>query len=290
MKNILEELYIKDKNEIFNTRYHLLEKLLNRSDDQAFVQDAVIVNKIIAGNRFYQIIMEYKHQNMMVMNQSIYNNLIDQIYSHDQFWSYFDYGRAEELLRYMLELCSIDIRNINRIITVKNTLHIDNDEKKTEYDIAYSSYLSGNYREALEMLSTLFNNGVHNAAGILGILYFKGLGTIKDYNKALYYLSYPQIRDKRLMDEEVEALHELIDLKYKTKVNSYNCLIITLLVAAFIVLSGFINTNMTCTIIYLIIMSLGCVLFIFTYLKKYIFDFSLWYLIMGCMFLSMLVM
>lgn len=290
MEGTLSKIYMKDGKKIFQDNYKLFEKLIETSEAPVFVRDAIIVNKIVNGNRFYSIVNEYSSQDTKKLDKNVYNVLIDQMYSHDQLWKESDIGRGEELLRYMLTLCGVDVSEIRKIIDVENKLNIHEEEKENEYEYAYSFYLKREFRDAFNILKTLVENGAHNAAGLLGLLYYEGIDSHKDYNKALYYLSYPHIRDKKIIDKETQVIHELMDLQYKSKINCIFCVVATFICMLFTLISGFVLTNPGVAAIYLLIMAAGCAIFGFTIYKKYIYDFSLWYLLVAVMFISMLIL
>ena len=289
MEKVLREIYLSDGIEMFQEKYHLLEKLLNRSDNQSFTQDALLVKKIIAGNKFFTIVRDYKKKSKYQIDKNVYNVLIDQMYCGDELWKSNDYARAEKLLRFMLQLCEISVEGIPVVIEQKNTIDISPAEIKAEYELAYNCYGRCLYKTAKDRASTIFENGARNAAGLLGLLYYKGLGTKKDYNKALYYLSYPQVRDVRLIQAEEQALEKLVDMKMKSQIGSVFVMAATLVCFLFLIMSGFMQTYTLVSVVYLLIMLLGAVASVFIYIKKYIYDLSLWYLVLGCMFLSMII-
>ena len=291
MEDYLTELYEKDGVSIFHTDYKLLLKLLLKYTKNPLRNDAYCINALLAGNVLYKSIVAAQKRDGHTISHVEYNVLLAQMYSADCFWKYGcnNPERVEHLLRMLYKIAGVAISTPMTFTSEKKKI----DDQKTlisELNSAKESYKSKRYSVAFEKSKTLFDNGVTTAATLLSRYYYHGNGTHKDYNKALYYLTYPHKRSKEQDKVEYAMLDNLLELRDKSMYCAAVCLVGSLLTFIFMIVTDFFVKHLVFALFNTVLLIAGSVLFIMSYKRKLIFDFSYWLLILGCMFLIILIL
>ena len=294
MKEYLKQLYEQNGAKIFLAKeYNLFSKLLEKYPDEPTRSDVYCINAILGGNAFYEAVMNCMEKNDAGLNLTTYNIFIDQVYSKDRLWRgvNFDHTRFERILRMLFEVAGLDVSRLPAPApdgTLKD--EATGDSYESEEEQARAAYRSGNYKAALAKGIILFENGVSSMANLLGKAWFYGKGTRKDYNKALYYFSSPHKKTKDQDMEERILLEQLLKMRDQTLYSIIICLICSAVVFLFMVFSGFFTGHMVLALIYLFVLAAGSVLLLTMFKKKLIFDLSYWFLVLGGMFLSIIML
>ena len=292
MEEYLMQLYEKDGVAIFHTDYQLLVKLLNKYPKDPLRADAYCIHAMLGGNALYKSINEAHRNGNHEVSHAEYNVLVAQMYSGDRFWKNesVEPTHIEHLLRMLYEVAGIEISGIPTTILDKEPEIDDKEALLSELSSAETLYEFKNYRVALEKSKTLFENGISSAAVLLSKAYFYGHGTHKDYNKALFYLTYPH-KKTRLQDKlERTMLDSLLELRDKSMYSAIICLVGSALAFFFMLLSGFFGKHLGFALFNTALLVAGGSLFVMIYKKKLIFDFSYWFLVLGFMFLIVLIL
>lgn len=293
MEEYLMQLYEKNGVAIFHTDYQLLLKLLNKYSQGTLRTDAYCIHALLGGNALYKSITEALKTENHEVSRAEYNVFISQMYSSERFWkdSSNDPAHLEYLLRMIYKVAGIDVSGIPVTINSNEPKVDDREVLLNELNNAEAAYeYYKNYRVALEKSKMLFENGVSSSAVLLSKAYFYGHGTGKDYNKALFYLTYPHKKTRQQDKEERNMLDSLLEMRDKTMYSTVVCLIGSVITLLFMVSVGFFSRHIGFAFFNTVLLTLGCVMFMITYKKKFIFDFSYWFLILGCIFLSVLVL
>lgn len=292
MEDYLTELYEKDGIAIFHTDYNLLLKLLRKYAKRSLRNDAYCINALLGGNVLYKSIVTAQKREEHTISRAEYNVLLAQTFSTDRFWNNGcgNPERIEQLLRMIYKIAGITLAGVPMTIT---STEIEVDDQETlinELNSAEASYNSKRYPAAFEKAKKLFDNGMTSAATLLSQCYYYGNGTRKDYNKALYYLTYPHKRSREQDKVEYAMLDNLLELRDKSMYSATVCLIGSLLAFIFMIVTGFFAKHLVFALFNTALLVAGSVLFIMSYKRKLIFDFSYWLLILGCMFLIILIL
>lgn len=292
MEEYLKQLFREDGVMIFHTDYQLFFKLLNKFPNEPQRSDSYCINAILGGNAFYQSVVFCLKKSDHKLNQYVYNAFVDQMYNGERFWKKegYDAGHFEELLRMLFEIAALDLSDIPKRIVAKDSAYMTNEELQRELKNAEMAYDAKLYRTAYEKANKLFESGINAAAGLLGMAYYTGNGTKQDYNKAMYYLSYPHARSEEKEQREREVLESILEMRDKAGYSVMMCLAGSLIVFIFMLITNFF---FRCTVLAIAeagLLAAGCVIFIRAYRRRYIFDFSNWFLLLGCMFLSVLML
>lgn len=292
MEEYLMQLYEKDGVAIFHTDYQLLLKLLDKYPKGPLRTDAYCIHAMLGGNALYKSINEAHKNGKNEVSRAEYNVLVAQMYSGDRFWKNesAEPAHMEYLLRMLYKVAGVEISGIPTTILDKEPKTDDKEALLNELSSAETSYEFKNYRAALEKSKTLFENGVGSAAVLLSKAYFYGHGTHKDYNKALYYLTYPHKKTRLQDKEERTMLDSLLELRDKAMYSAIICLVGSALTFFFMLLSGFFGKHLGFALFNTALLVAGGSLFVMTYKKKLIFDFSYWVLVLGFMFLIVLIL
>lgn len=293
MEEYLKQLFQKDGVMIFHTDYHLFLKLLNHFPVEPLRNDAYCINAILGGNAFYETIVNcLKNENHKV-DRTMYNVFVDQMYSGDRFWKkeVYDSGHFEQVLRMLFEITSLDLSDIPRRIAISShdTELIDIDVSG-QLEEAEEAYKAGSYKVAYDKAVRLFENGVGEAASLLGAAYYAGNGTKKDYNRALYYMSYPHTRSVEKNKKERMLLEKLLEMRDKTAYNILLCMSGIVLIFLVMIITKFFFLHTGLALISMFLLAAGGIALVFVYRKRYIFDFSWCFFLLGCMFLSILML
>lgn len=291
MEDYLAHLYEKDGIKIFREDYNLWEKLLNKYERGSLRADAYHVKPLLDGNAFYNSIVEARKDNNEI-SQTVYNAFIGQIYTPKHFWEDENIKpqRLEELIRMFYRVAGISIEGIPMTIVSEESEINDRKALQNEWNNAQTAYKNESYKTAFVKSEVLFHNGVGSAASLLSKAYYYGNGTYKDYNKALFYLTYPHSKNRAEEKEERAMLDTLLDLRDKSKYSAILCMVGSLIVFLLMLLSGFYGRNLAFAIFNTVLLVAGDALFVMTCKKKLIFDFSYWFLILGCMLLIILIL
>ena len=292
MEEYLMQLYEKDGVAIFHTDYQLLLKLLDKYPKGPLRTDAYCIHAMLGGNALYKSINEAHRSEKHEISRAEYNVFVAQMYSGDRFWKNesAEPAHMEHLLRMLYKVAGVEISGIPMTILEEEPKTDDKEALLNELSSAESSYEFKNYRAALEKSKTLFENGVGSAAVLLSKAYFYGHGTHKDYNKALFYLTYPHKKTKLQEKEERTMLDSLLELRDRATYSAIICLVGTVLTFFFMLISGFFGAHLGFALFNTALLIAGGFLFVMTYKKKLIFDFSYWFLVLGCMFLIVLIL
>lgn len=292
MEDFLTELYEKDGVAIFHTDYNLFLKLLRKYAKRSLRNDAYCINALLGGNVLYKSIVTAQKSEGHTISRAEYNVFLAQTFSADRFWNdgCGNPERIEQLLRMIYKIAGITLAGVPMTIT---STEIEVDDQETlinELNSAEASYNSKRYPAAFEKSKMLFDTGVTSAATVLSQCYYYGNGTHKDYNKALYYLTYPHKRNKEQDKMEYTMLYNLLELRDKSMYCAAVCLVGSLLELIFMIVTGFFVKHLVFALFNTVLLVAGSVLFIMSYKRKLIFDFSYWLLILGCMFLIILIL
>lgn len=292
MEDFLTELYEKDGVAIFHTDYNLFLKLLRKYAKRSLRNDAYCINALLGGNVLYKSIVTAQKSEGHTISRAEYNVFLAQTFSADRFWNdgCGNPERIEQLLRMIYKIAGITLAGVPMTIT---STEIEVDDQETlinELNSAEASYNSKRYPAAFEKSKKLFDSGVTSAATVLSQCYYYGNGTHKDYNKALYYLTYPHKRNKEQDKMEYTMLYNLLELRDKSMYCGAVCLVGSLLALIFMIVTGFFVKHLVFALFNTVLLIAGSVLFIMSYRRKLIFDFSYWLLILGCMFLIILIL
>lgn len=292
MEDYLTELYEKDGVAIFHTDYQLLLKLLLKFTKNPLRNDAYCINALLGGNVLYKSIVTAQKSEGHTISRVEYNVLLAQTFSADCFWKYGcgNPERIEQLLRMIYEIAGITLAGVPMTITSTDIETAYQETLINELNSAVASYNSKRYPAAFEKGKKLFDNGMTSAATLLSRCYYHGNGTHKDYNKALYYLTYPHKRSKEQDKMEYAMLDNLLELRDKSMYCAAVCLVGSLLTFIFMIVTGFFVKRLVFALFNTVLLIAGSVLFIMSYKRKLIFDFSYWLLILGCMFLIILML
>lgn len=292
MEDFLTELYEKDGVAIFHTDYNLFLKLLRKYAKRSLRNDAYCINALLGGNVLYKSIVTAQKSEGHTISRAEYNVFLAQTFSADRFWNdgCGNPERIEQLLRMIYKIAGITLAGVPMTIT---STEIEVDDQETlinELNSAEASYNSKRYPAAFEKSKMLFDTGVTSAATVLSQCYYYGNGTHKDYNKALYYLTYPHKRNKEQDKMEYTMLYNLLELRDKSMYCAAVCLVGSLLALIFMIVTGFFVKHLVFALFNTVLLVAGSFLFIVSYKRKLIFDFSYWLLILGCMFLIILIL
>ena len=85
-------------------------------------------------------------------------------------------------------------------------------------------------------------------------------------------------------------LDNLLELRDKSMYCAAVCLVGSLLTFIFMIITGFFVKHLVFALFNTVLLVAGSVLFIMSYKRKLIFDFSYWLLILGCMCLIILIL
>ena len=291
MEEYLMQLYEKDGVAIFHTDYQLLVKLLDKYPKGPFRNDAYDIHALLGGNILYKSITEALKTENHEVSRAEYNVFVAQMYSNDRFWenSRSEPAHLEHLLRMLYKVAGIDISGIPVTMIPDESKVDDKEVLLNELNSAKAAYEYKNYRAALEKSKILFKNGVSSSAILLSKAYFYGYGTRKDYNKALFYLTYPHKKNGQQDKEERTMLDGLLELRDKSIYSAVICLAGSAIVFLFILVAGIFSKYTGFALFNTAILIAGGVLFGITYKRRLIFDFSYWFLVLGCMFLIVLI-
>lgn len=292
MEDFLTELYEKDGVAIFHTDYNLFLKLLRKYAKRSLRNDAYCINALLGGNVLYKSIVTAQKSEGHTISRAEYNVFLAQTFSADRFWNdgCGNPERIEQLLRMIYKIAGITLAGVPMTIT---STEIEVDDQETlinELNSAEASYNSKRYPAAFEKSKMLFDTGVTSAATVLSQCYYYGNGTHKDYNKALYYLTYPHKRNKEQDKMEYTMLYNLLELRDKSMYCAAVCLVGSLLALIFMIVTGFFVKHLVFALFNTVLLVAGSFLFIMSYKRKLIFDFSYWLLILGSMFLIILIL
>lgn len=292
MEEYLVQLYEKDGVAIFHTDYQLVLKLLDKYPKGPLRNDAYCINALLGGNALYKSITEALKTENHEVSRAEYNVFIAQMCSGDRFWKNESNNpiHLEHLLRMLYKVAGINVSGIPVTIIFEEPKVDDKEALLNEFGSAEAAYEYKNYRVALEKSKILFENGVSSAAVLLSRAYFYGHGTRKDYNKALFYLTYPHKKSKQQDKEEQTMLNSLLELRDKTMYSTVVCLAGSVIAFLFILFTGFFNKQTGFALFNTALLVAGDILFVMTYKRKLIFDFSCWFFILGCMFLIVLIL
>lgn len=292
MEDFLTELYEKDGVAIFHTDYNLFLKLLRKYAKRSLRNDAYCINALLGGNVLYKSIVTAQKSEGHTISRAEYNVLLAQTFSADRFWNdgCGNPERIEQLLRMIYKIAGITLAGVPMTITSTEIEVEDQETLINELNSAEASYNSKRYLAAFEKSKMLFDTGVTSAATVLSQCYYYGNGTHKDYNKALYYLTYPHKRNKEQDKMEYTMLYNLLELRDKSMYCAAVCLVGSLLELIFMIVTGFFVRHLVFALFNTMLLVAGSFLFIMSYKRKLIFDFSYWLLILGCMFLIILIL
>ena len=293
MEEYLMQLYEKDGVAIFHPVYQLWVKLLNKYPNGPFRNDVYDIHALLGGNILYKSITEALQNENHKISRAEYNVFVAQMYSSDRFWENgrSDPAHLEYLLRMLYRVAGIDLSDIPVTMIPDEPKVDDKEVLLNELSSAEAAYEHKNYRAALEKSKILFENGVSSSAILLSKAYFYGFGTRKDYNKALFYLTYPHKKNGQQDKEERTMLDSLLELRDKAMYSAVVCLAGTAVIFLLMLAAGFFTESEYTGFAFLItaLLVAGGALFGITYKRKLIFDFSYWFLILGCMFLIVLI-
>lgn len=292
MEKYLMQLYEKDGVAIFHTDYELMLKLLNEFSKGSLRNDAYCIQALLSGNAFYKSIVEALKTDNHEVSMAEYNVFVAQACSSNRFWKSdsSELAHLENLLRMLYKVAGVNIVGLPEMINCDEATSSDNGALVNEMLSAEFAYDNKNYLVALEKSNMLFNKGVATSATILGKAYFYGHGTRKDYNKALFYLTYPHWKSRQQDKEERYLLERLLELRDKSMYSAIICLFGSVLALLFMLVSGFFSEHLVFSLFNTALLVVGGVLFVITYKKKLIFDFSYWFLILGCIILATLIL
>lgn len=292
MEEYLMQLYENDGVAIFHKDYQLLLKLLDKYPKGPLRDDAYCIHALLGGNALYKSITEALNNETNQVNRAEYNVFVAQMYSGERFWknNNTEPGHMEHLLRMLYKIAGVDVSGIPMTIISEESQVENKEDLLSELGSAEVAYEYKNYRVALEKSQTLFENGVGSSAVLLGKAYFYGHGTRKDYNKALFYLTYPHKKTRQQDKEERTMLNSLLELRDKAMYSSVICLIGSAIAFLFMLIAGFFSEHLSFALFNTALLFAGSALFVVTYKRKLIFDFSYWFLILGCMILIILLL
>lgn len=292
MEDFLTELYEKDGVAIFHTDYNLFLKLLRKYAKRSLRNDAYCINALLGGNVLYKSIVTAQKSEGHTISRAEYNVFLAQMFSADRFWNdgCGNPERIEQLLRMIYKIAGITLAGVPMTITSTEIEVEDQETLINELNSAEASYNSKRYPAAFEKSKMLFDTGVTSAATVLSQCYYYGNGTHKDYNKALYYLTYPHKRNKEQDKMEYTMLYNLLELRDKSMYCAAVCLVGSLLALIFMIVTDFFVKHLVFALFNTVLLVGGSFLFIMSYKRKLIFDFSYWLLILGCMFLIILIL
>lgn len=292
MEEYLMQLFEKDGVAIFHTDYELMLKLLNKYPKGSLRDDAYYINALLGGNSFYQSIVEALKTDNGEIGTTEYNVFVAQACSSNRFWKNDsnELSHLEDLLRMLYRVAGVTVVGLPAIIDCDKSTSNDRGALISELISAGIAYEDEKYQVALEKSNMLFDKGVATSATILSKAYFYGHGTRKDYNKAMYYLTYPHWKSKQQDREERNLLERLLELRDKSMYSAIICLFGSVLALLFMLVSGFFSEHLVFSLFNTALLVVGGVLFVITYKKKLIFDFSYWFLILGCIILATLIL
>ena len=292
MEEYLIKLFKQDGIAIFNTDYQLFFKLLEKYPKGDFRIDAYYINLILGGNYFYNSLITAFENDNHEISHTQYNTIVAQMYSADRFWEkgIREPAYYECLLRMLYKVASVDVSKIPMIIVQDESDKVNEEELINEFKSTQIAYAYKNYGVALEKSKRLFKNGFNDSALLLSRMYFYGNGTFRDYNKALFYLSYPHKKTEKQDEEERKMLDGLLLLRDKTMYTAVIGLAEAFILFLFMSISGFFDRHTGFAFFNTALLIAGIVMFILTYKKKLIFDFSYYFLISGMMFLIVLIL
>lgn len=292
MEEYLKQLFQKDGVMIFHTDYHLLRKLLGHFSEEKQRDDAYCIHAILGGNAFYETVVNCLKEPNPKVDRAVYNVFVDQVYSGDRFWKkeICDPGHFEYLLRIMFAAAALDLSDIPERTIISDTETGISAEMQEDLESAEAAYKAQEYRTAFEKADRLFAHGVKEAAGLLGVTYYTGKGTKKNYNEAMRYFSYPHRKSSERDREEREIMERLLEMRDKTANSVPLCLTGTLLVIFFMLISGFYVTHAVFATVNTVILITGGAILAAVYRRRYIFDFSWYFFVLGCMLLCTVVL
>lgn len=291
MEDYLKSLYTKNGIEIFKDNFNFLDQaLLQNNTDDHFKYDAVLIHKILSGNKFYQIATEQLNNNKY-FTQNIYNIFLSQLYKQDVLWEdSSSYRRMEELFRVPLQLINIDVSQYKNLISLHLESHHQSANGTDMLKEAVITYANANYRQGFSMLKNAFNYGAKDASGMLGLCYYYGLGTRKNYNQALKYLTFPQNRVPIYKDEQIKVMKELIEAREKSKIQAICFILSSLLIFTLMLMFKVFISHYIISILFSIILIGGMVFFALSLKDGKICDVSLWNIMIMCMFFTILIL
>ena len=294
MEDYLMELFEQDGVSIFHTDYQLLLKLLNKYHKGRLRNDAYYINALLGGNALYKSIIEAYKRESREISRVEYNIFLSKMYNTDRFWrnENIEPEHLEYLLRMLYKVAGLNIAGIPMTMISNETDMPDKNTLMSELKLSMAEYEyeDKNYRAALEKSKILFEKGINPAEVLLSKAYFYGQGTHKDYNKALFYLTYPHKRSKQQDKDERTMLSHLLILRDKATYSAVICLLESVILFLFMLITGFFSKHPFFTLFNMAVLLVGSILFVIAYKKKFIFDFSYWFLILGCMFLEVLIL
>ena len=85
-------------------------------------------------------------------------------------------------------------------------------------------------------------------------------------------------------------LDRLLELRDQSMYSAIVCSVGTVLVFLFMLVDRFFNEYLGFALFNTALLAAGGALFVIAYKRKFIFDFSYWFLILGCMFLVVLIL
>ena len=292
MEEFLKRLYDAEGVTIFREDYKLLLKLLDQYPKGPLRQDAYCINALLNGNALYKSIIEALRSEKHEVSLAEYNTFIAQMFSTDRFWQSesVEPAHAEYLLRMLYKVAGIDVSGIPVTILPNESGVEDKEALLNELSSAEEAYANKYYRAAFEKSETLFENGVSSAAVLLSKAYYHGQGTHKDFNKALFYLTYPHKRTRQQDKEERIMLDSLLEMRDKSMYLSVVALAGSVLAFLFMFVTGFWSKHIAFALFNTAVLVAGSILFVMSYRRKLIFDFSYWFLILGITSLIVLIL
>lgn len=287
MEEYLTQLFEQDGVAIFSADYHLLLKLLDKYPNGPLRNDSYCIHGLLGGNALYKSIIEALKNEKHEVSRAEYNAFVAQMYNGDRFWNNmrFEPAHLENLLRMLYHVAGISIPELPLTVVSSESEVNERDELLDELRSAEAAYDNQKYRTAFRKSKMLFNRGVSSAAVILSRAYYYGYGTNKNYDKALFYLSYPHRKSSQQDKEERSILENLLELRDKSMYSAIICLAGSVVLFLFMFFTGFFRTHEYYAIFNTALLVTGCVQFVMTLFMKLIIDFSYWFLIIGLMFL-----
>lgn len=277
---------------IFNEDYNLFLKLLNEFPNEPLRSDVYNINTILGGNVFYGIVFNCINNEESKISRATYNTVIEQACIKDRFWKNNNHNtfRFEELLRMLFEVAGLDVSDIPKRMEYDSDRVSSKIELIDELKYVNAAYQDKNYKTVIEKGTVLFEKGMHSVANVLGKVYYDGYGIKKDYNKSMYYLTYPHSKSRNQDIEERVILEELLSMRDNTMYSSLFCIIGSVLVLLFMCVTKFFISHTALAIIGTLFLIAGSVVSGIIYKKKYIFDFSYYFFLLGCMFFGVLIL
>ncbi len=292
MEEYLRQLYEEEGVGIFRSDYPLLLKLLDQYPQGPFREDAYCIHALLGGNALYKSLREALQGDTHEVSPAEYNVFLAQMYRNDRFWKKEGCapGHMEDLLRMIYRVVGIHITGIPRIIPSDQIQTEDKEILLQELYSAEIAYQEQEYSAAVEKGERLFEQGVNSAALVLSKAYYYGQGTLRDYNKAFFYLTYPHRKNKEEDKEERGMLEHLLELRDKTTYSALAGLAGSVLVLLFLAASDFFRQYPGFAAFFTVVLAVGSLFLLMMCKRKRIFDFSYWFLLLGCMFLTVLLL